>query len=78
MSEVETKYTPPEIPAEPGFYWAYPIWQFGGEYRMIVFVSHDPQLLVAADFKPEPWLHCREIIPHDILRWGPRVEFPNL
>ena len=75
---MSTEYAPPTPPAEPGFYWAYPIWQFGSEYQMIVFVSGNTPKLVATDVEPGPGLYWREIIPHDILRWGPRVEFPQL
>jgi len=76
VSDEQAEYRPPEPPTEPGFYWAYPVWQFGDEYRMIVFVSQGGDLLVAAEFLPEPWLHCRQIIRHDIIRWGPRLDFP--
>lgn len=75
---MSTDFKPPPRPTADGFYWAYPIWELSDEYRMIVFVSHTPRLLLAADFKSEPWLHCRELTEHDILRWGPRVEFPEL
>lgn len=82
VAEPKDAQFPRPLPEEHGFYWALMVWEFAlqGEYRTLIFytqVQGEP-ILIANEFKGEPWQHTRNVIPHDILYWGPKLEFPPL
>lgn len=70
------EYTPPEPPEENGFYWAYLLWEFGDEFTSIVEVRRGTLLALTLTLGETPTY--RPLIPHDVLRWGPKLEFPTV
>ncbi len=70
-------YTPPPVPDEDGYYWAYLVWELNmGEFRTIIEVRHGR--LFALTLTPLETPGYAEVIPHDVLRWGERLEFPKV